>query len=82
MSLIKVVLLILYYSTENKFGFLTQKNPKLANFKPLFQTVRWSNKDLLRYERAIYHSSKVGFEAEAAEIFSTGIYYLQIQQTP
>ena len=47
------------------------ENPEFANFKP----VRWSNKDLLRQESAIYHSNKLWFDAEVAEKLLDSIYY-------
>ena len=35
---------------------------------------RWSAKDLLQWESAIYHSIKLGFEGQVAKKFLNGIY--------
>ena len=69
----------LYFSMKKIFGFgrfLTQKSdiedPKLANFKPQFQIVSWSNKDLLIKESAIYHSNELWYDAKVVEKFLNG----------
>ena len=37
---------------------------------------RWSTKDLLQWESAIYHSIKLGFEGQVAKKILNGIYWL------
>ena len=39
-----------------------------------FLITRWSAKDLLQWESAIYHSIKLGFEGQVAKKFLNGIY--------
>ena len=38
---------------------------------------RWSAKDLLQWESAVYHSIKLGFEGQVAKKFLNGIYYTE-----
>ena len=78
----KVVLLVSYSSMKKKlewFGwFLTQKidfeSQNFGIFMARFLIGRWSAKDLLQWESAIYHSSKLGFEGPVAKKFLNGIY--------
>ena len=77
----KVVLLISYSSMKKKFGmigwFLTQKidfeSQNFAIFLARFLIGRWSSKDLLQWESAIYHSIELGFEGQVAKKFLNGI---------
>ena len=77
----KVVLLISYSSMKKKlewFGwFLTQKidfeSQNFGIFTARFLIGRWSAKDLLQWESAIYHSIKLGFEGPVAKKFLNGI---------
>ena len=39
---------------------------------------RWSAKDLLQLESAIYHLIKLGFEGQLAKQFLNGIYYTRV----
>ena len=78
----KVVLLISYSSMKKNlewFGwFLTQKidfeSQNFAIFTARFLIGRWSAKDFLQWESAIYHSIKLGFEGPVAKKFLNGIY--------
>ena len=45
-------------------------------FDGLIENVCWPTKKLLSWESAIYHSIKLPFDAEVAEKFLNGIYYL------
>ena len=45
-------------------------------FTARFLIGRWSAKDLLQWESAIYHSIKLGFEGPVAKKFLNGIYYI------
>ena len=51
--------------------FLTQKiefeSQNFAILTARFQIGRWSAKDLLQWESAIYHSIKLGFEGQVAK---------------
>ena len=84
MSLMKVVLPISYSSMKKKLEWLVWfLTPKIdfesQNFRDLhagFLISRWSAKDFLQWESAIYHSIKLGFEGQAAKIFLNGIYYI------
>ena len=63
------------------FGwFLTQKidfeSQNFEIFTARFLIGRWSAKDLLQWESAIYHSIKLGFEGQVVKKFLNGIYYL------
>ena len=77
----KAVLLISYSSMKKKlewFGwFLTQKidfeSQNFAIFTARFLIGRWSAKDLLQWESAIYHSIKLGFEEQVAKKILNGI---------
>ena len=42
---------------------------------------RWSAKDLLQWESAIYHSIKLGFEGQVAEKLLNGIYCTYLMYT-
>ena len=60
------------------FGwFLTQKidfeSQNFGIFTARFLIGRWSAKDLLQWESAIYHSIKLGFEGQVAKKFLNGI---------
>ena len=61
---------------------LTQKidfeSQNFAIFTARLQIGRWSAKDLLQWESAIYHSIKPGFEGPVAKKFLNGIYDIYI----
>ena len=72
----KVVLLVSYSSMKKKFGMIRMIFD-LENWlwKSEFQDLhgRWSAKDLLQWESAIYHSIKLGFEEQVSKKFFSGI---------
>ena len=50
-------------------------------FTARFLIGRWSAKDLLQWESAIYHWIKLEFEGQVAKKFLNGIYYLALLLT-
>ena len=58
---------------NGKYHFLFLKGQNFETFKD-FEC--WFAKDILRYERAIYHSINLQFDAKVAKKLLNGIYYL------